>query len=161
MIKTISHYKSVLPFSKAPNAFLVIAKAHKYKLNTALFKKQRTGYWKIKNGRVNPGDALFLVMEPEPLVRELFGGIVKAVLLQENGTKIIQVDKFIELGSIDGNFSDFFGTRATSPNSLTSAGYLSDWGTGNNRFPLETESEYGQSPIDIDYGESYQLRSIL
>ena len=110
----ILSYRSDARFAKCARAFVVTEKpgTDLHKQNRDLLKKQQTGYWVVKKGRVRRGDAMFLLL---PAVnskggypRELYAGVVKKQKLAPSKT-LFTVEKFFNLPSVKQKVKAFLG----------------------------------------------------
>src|ERR1700733_5971519 len=99
----ILSYRSDVRLAKCARAFVVTGKSENtelHKQNRDLLKKQQTGYWVVKEGRVRIGDAMFLLL---PAVasrggypRELYAGVVEKQEPAYDKT-LFAVEKFFHL----------------------------------------------------------------
>lgn len=100
-------------FSKCENAFLVTGKPNNRDLdrqNTEFLKQNKTGFWRIADKRIQPGDAIFLLLPNQEknngYPRKLYGGKVSEIEL--NGDrKVIKTDKFHYITSIEKNIKEY------------------------------------------------------
>jgi hypothetical protein len=107
----ILDYKVDLRLINCSNAFLVTGTAKENRFNKSLFEKNQTGYWIVKTGRVQIGDAMFLLLPSVTTKtgypRELFCGVVKGVSVTENNRKLFKVAEFFKLAPIESNVREF------------------------------------------------------
>lgn len=113
-------------FSRARNAFLVTGKGELEpdKFNRALLKRNQTGNWKLREGRVVVGDAIFLILpslnkKNGGYPRELFAGIVtKISRTGEDKGACFHTDKLHKLDNVEDNIMQFLGDKTPPQGNL-------------------------------------------
>ncbi|MEI7196916.1 HNH endonuclease signature motif containing protein [Pectobacterium versatile] len=90
------------------NAYLVYGKSRLDEQNRGLLAENKTGYWKIKSGRINKGDLIVLLLEvaDKPKCYELFSGIMQDIERIRSKTtgverSVITVDQFDKFTDIN------------------------------------------------------------
>jgi hypothetical protein len=113
---TILRYREDERFLDCQRAFLVTGTQRHEALNRSLLALNQSGYWYLSEGRVSPGDALFLILPsdaPGGYPRELFGGVVSKEPNRElhGGKARFQVKKFHKLDSIESDVKQFLAGK--------------------------------------------------
>lgn len=142
---SIKTYRNDPRFADCPNAFLVTGMRNNAALdrqNRRLLAQKKTGYWKVAQGRISIGDAIFLLL-PDQTVRhgyprELFGGVITKVASHHSGGVEIKVQAFHQLGPIDKGITHFL--QGPPP-------------TGSTALAIWTEDDEPVAKIDQDYLE--------
>jgi transposase InsO family protein len=77
---TILDFQQDKRFSSCPSAFLTVGTPENEYINRPFLAKNQTGHWSIKDGRIEKGDLMFLLLPfpgyPPALRRELFAGVL-------------------------------------------------------------------------------------
>lgn len=122
---TIQRFRTDPRFANCPNAFLVTGKRNDAALdkkNRTLLSQNKTGHWKIAQGRVQAGDAIFLVLPSQLSTngypRAIHGGVVTAVQRNATGGTEIDVAAFHHLIDVPTRISEFLQGK-TSPQGNT------------------------------------------
>jgi hypothetical protein len=116
-----AQYKNILEYRKHPHLCLC-ARAHLVtgipkndKLNRELLAKNQTGHWRVRAGRVNRGDAIFVMLPNLNLKngypRELYVGIIEEFDVLDNKT-LFSVKSFLRLENIDSEVLKFLNGKA-------------------------------------------------
>ncbi len=81
--------------------------------NQNLLKQQKTGHWKVAKGRIQVGDAIFVLLPSQTrhdgYPRELHVGIVTKI--EHDQTALFHVKKFVALEPIAQNVKEFLVNR--------------------------------------------------
>ena len=109
---TISAFRKDPRFAACPQALVVTGKPEHDAHNRRLLAKSQTGYWVIADGRVRPGDLIFLILPNKDArlgyPRELYAGVVvKARTMPNDGHLLLTVHEFFFLKSIAGDIKEF------------------------------------------------------
>lgn len=109
-------YRSLPLLAECARAFLVTGKTQDAKLdetNRRLLKQRMTGHWKVAEGRIQVGDAIFLLLpsqtRPDGYPRELQAGVVTKID-NRHGT-LFHVKEFVQLQAIAQNVKEFLVDR--------------------------------------------------
>lgn len=116
-------------FPDCVNGFLVTGtvKPELDKKNRTLLKRSQTGHWRMKAGRIQIGDAMFILLPSKTGIRgyprELHGGRITAVKLDaKQDAYIFSVDHFERFQDIESNIKAFLGGHFPPPgNTILSA----------------------------------------
>lgn len=137
-------FRSDPRFAACLSAFLVTGKTNnpiKDSFNRDLLSQNKTGYWKIKKGRIRVGDAVFLLLPNQSrgdgYPRELYAGVVSSILPHPPDCTVLKVRKFFRLNDIQTRISDFLQSR-TPPQGNKA---LQVWGTPSLQFPEEISGD--------------------
>lgn len=114
--RTILRYRVDDRFLDCPRAFLVTGTQMHDAMNRAMLALNQTGFWFLSQGRVEPGDAIFLMLPsaaPGGYPRELFCGVLSEEPNREfHGEKArFQVAQFHRLDPIASEVKQFLGGR--------------------------------------------------
>ena len=111
---TIMQYRKDNRFRNCSNAFLVTGKRQDKGTdshNRRLLRETKTGYWQIAEGRIRPGDAVFVLLPNQArhdgYPRELYAGVVAKVLPHSNNRTELVVQKFFRLADVPTRISAF------------------------------------------------------
>lgn len=113
----IQSYRDDERFLNCPRAFLVTGTPDQDKFNRKLLSKDQSGHWILKDGRVEKGDAIFLLLPSatgrDGYPRELFCGVLSSPPDRHPklGTVIFQVKRFHRLLRINSEIKRFLGGR--------------------------------------------------
>jgi hypothetical protein len=113
-------YNNILDYREHPDlhlcarAYLATGISENDKFNRKLLAKNQTGRWLVAAGRVNSGDAIF-VMLPNSNTRngyprELYAGIIDKLDVSD-GRTLFTVKTFVRLTDIDAGVREFLGGR--------------------------------------------------
>ena len=133
---TILSYRSDPRLAACPQAFLVTGTQKDDKYNRGLLAKRQTGHWRVADGRIQNGDAIFVLLPALTTKggypRELHAGVVIGQKQKQeyHGRTLFTVAEFFSLPSIGQDVKNFLidrvppqGNRAleiwTSARSLT------------------------------------------
>lgn len=111
----MQRYRDDERFLACPRAFLVTGTQEKDKLNRELLDKNQSGHWFLREGRVEQGDAIFLLLPDlhsmNGYPRELFGGILSEPPDRKSivGKALFKVEHFYRLGLIVEGIKEFLG----------------------------------------------------
>lgn len=123
---TISDYMDVPEFALCAKAFLANGTPNNEETNRPLLKKKKSGHWQIAEGRVRPGDLLFLLLPdletPSKLRRELYAGVITRIDPSpgNSGRHLVTVQKFYRLPNLVEGVSKFLEGKVPSQNALRS-----------------------------------------
>lgn len=124
-------------YQHCKNAYLAYGKSRLDEQNRGLLAENKTGYWKIKSGRINKGDLIVLLLEvaDKPKCYELFSGImhdIERVRSKITGAErsVITVDRFDKFTDINDQsiMSYLMGSsipQGNNVNQITLANYVS------------------------------------
>ncbi|MBA0167950.1 HNH endonuclease signature motif containing protein [Pectobacterium sp. CFBP8739] len=78
------------------NAYLVYGTPRLDQQNRTLLAENKTGYWKVKEGRIKEGDLIVLLLKKveQSDCYELFSGVMQQLERNERGGVVITVDEF-------------------------------------------------------------------
>lgn len=101
-------------FRSCPKGFLVTGKTNDPdldKLNRTLLRQNKTGHWIVKQGRVSPGDAIFVLLpsqlSKDGYPRKLYGGVITAIQPSPPDRTVFLVDTFHSLPQISEGITEF------------------------------------------------------
>lgn len=100
-----------------PNGFLVTGTTDpvKDKKNRRLLARAQTGHWKMAEGRVKVGDAMFLLLPSKVgrggYPRQLYGGRITSVVRAKGEAYIFSVDRFHRFPDVEKDIRGFLGGR--------------------------------------------------
>lgn len=112
---SIQMYRDDERFLDCPRAFLVTGRPKNDELNRQMLSKKQSGHWRLKNGRAEKGDAIFLLLPSESgnggYPRELFCGVLDAPPDRNSnvGRALFRVKRFHRLATIDAGIKSFLG----------------------------------------------------
>lgn len=104
-------------FTHSANAFLVTGKPNNLeldRLNRDLLSQNKTGYWIVKEGRIQRGDVIFVLLPNQSSTdgypRELYGGVVSGLESFESRV-VLSVHEFFFLMKINSEVTAFLGDK--------------------------------------------------
>lgn len=102
-------------FAKCRRAFLVTGRPGRVSINWEHIRNKRSGDWKfaVENRGAAAGDALFILM-PSPkggYPRQIFGGLIKRIAKNKDGSVRFHVDTFTEFPTIASGLRVFLGGK--------------------------------------------------
>lgn len=153
----ITDYLRVSEFSGCGKAFLANGTVKLEELNRSLLRKNQSGYWKIADDRIQPGDLLFLVLpdleNKSKKSRELYAGVIRKIVSDEQ-RKLIKVSEFFRLPNIADNIKIFLGNK-TPPQGNT---VLSIWDVTEAKLSTESAFETRVAAAQRDGAEARRKR---
>ena len=111
----IQMYRNDERFVDCPRAFLVTGRPENDQRNRQFLAENQSGHWILKNGRVEKGDAIFLLLPStgsnDGYPRELFCGVLAAPPDRNSkvGRVLFRVEHFHQLATIDADIKGFLG----------------------------------------------------
>lgn len=100
-------------FVDCRRAFLVTGLSQNDQLNRQMLAKNQSGHWRLKNGRADKGDAIFLILpnksREDGYPRELFCGILDSSpdRSSKDGRALFRVELFHQLATIKAGIKSF------------------------------------------------------
>lgn len=100
-------------FVDCPRAFLVTGLSQNDQLNRQMLAKNQSGHWRLRNGRADKGDAIFLILpnksREDGYPRELFCGILDSPPDRSSkvGRALFRVKHFHRLATIEAGIKNF------------------------------------------------------
>lgn len=112
----IREYRELSFLRLCARAYLVTGTAENDKFNREQLAKNKTGRWLIAAGRVNFGDAIFLLL-PNPNTRngyprDLYAGVINKLDVID-GRALFSVNAFVRLPNINARVREFLGGRVS------------------------------------------------
>lgn len=139
---SILEFRTDPRFRSCPQAFLVTGTRNidLNKKNRDLLRQHRTGHWKVAQGRVNVGDAMFLLLPSmerrDGYPRQLFGGVLTNINHAQKRA-LFSVATFFELPQIVSRVKEYLGGNVPPTGNLV----LKVWDAQDGKSALDAEFE--------------------
>lgn len=112
----ITDYRVNEFISSCPNAYLATGTPDDDDFNRSLLKKNKTGWWVTAAGRINVGDAIFLILPNKAkgslgYPRQLYVGVIKKMEYMKDDRNrnraLFSVNTFLRLSDVNSNIRAF------------------------------------------------------